>query len=58
MKLTMRFSNNLKATDIKGGDFCPTCGRNEMDAERIARAVELKVSHIKEPINSPSSVVW
>ena len=22
MKLTMRFSNNLKATDIKGGDFC------------------------------------
>lgn len=30
---------------------CPTCGRSEIDVERIAREAELKLSHIKAPLN-------
>ncbi len=30
---------------------CPTCGRSEIDVERIAREVEMRLSHIKEPLN-------
>ena len=30
---------------------CPTCGRSEIDVERIAGEVEMRLSHIKEPLN-------
>lgn len=30
---------------------CPTCGRIEIDCEKIATAVESRLSHIKEPLN-------
>lgn len=30
---------------------CPTCGRSEIDVERIASEAELRLSHIKEPLN-------
>ncbi len=30
---------------------CPTCGRSEIDVERIAREAEVRLSHIKEPLN-------
>ncbi len=30
---------------------CPTCGRSEIDVERIAREAEMRLSHIKEPLN-------
>lgn len=30
---------------------CPTCGRSEIDVEKIAKEVETGLSHIKDPIN-------
>lgn len=45
----------LKALGIRNRGVniisCPTCGRSEIDVERIAREVEMRLSHIKEPLN-------